>query len=193
MPSAISPPQRTSRGITPEKSFQSETGHLLLPTADAAPKNITLEMGPPPRSSDQAHTKALKVNHEHKRRKKKTKPHRKHHKRLEEGYQNDAASDDDYESLFSSSPIVFLDPIDPTTDDDEEELFYGDDEEPVTEVSDQELRRLGFPVGEEEEEEKEEDSSSASAGGGSFLPGLESPFIHFTSRKCTCALIRGQN
>ena len=115
------------------------------------------------------------------KRKKHKKSHRKHHKKLSrdtKASRNDYQNDD-YASLFSSSPIVFLDPIDPTAD--EEEYFY-EEEAAVTEVPDSELRRLGFPVGEEEEEEAVEEEEKDMQGS-SFLPGLESPFIHFTSRK----------
>ena len=78
----------------------------------------------------------------------------------------------------SDNNIVFLSPIDGSE--------FGDLDyyEPVTEISDSELERLGFPVPTER---------SPDVGGGGFGAGsgrlgyphgvIESPFIHFTSRE----------
>ncbi len=82
---------------------------------------------------------------------------------------------------------MFLDPIDNLTD-----YFYEEEEgeeEPVTEVSDQELRRLGFPVPtepggpEEEGDEPPEVPGHHHQSGFAGFAGIESPFIEFTSRE----------
>ena len=75
--------------------------------------------------------------------------------------------------------IVFLSPIDGSE--------FGDLDyyEPVTEISDSELERLGFPVPTEQSPSAGGGGFGSSGSGGLGYPHgvIESPFIHFTSRE----------
>lgn len=58
-----------------------------------------------------------------------------------------------------------------------------DYDQPVTEVSDLELRRLGFPVPTDPPPEEPDPPPMGSAGLGYGSGVIDSPFIKFTSRK----------
>ncbi len=81
----------------------------------------------------------------------------------------------------STGPIVFLSPINNSE-------FFGNfdysDYEPVTELTDEQLRAYGFPVVTEEIVATGSGDDEGGYGGYSGPAGvIDSPFIHFTSRE----------
>ena len=81
--------------------------------------------------------------------------------------------EDENEHYVYSENIVFNEPLE---GEDMSDYYF---EESAVTISDQELRHLGFPVGTEAPPVTTASSSSNGLG----FSGLESPFIHFTSRE----------